>query len=229
MFPGWRLRSSRFCPKTRQDGRGYYYRRHVALISNDSGRALQEYDGRHAGHYWTSYVPGESTPLSGTTEAARPELAGLVLNDALQEIELFGIGPPVAVQIQLRVVRSDITGLLDFYYRILTGTSPLGTHADTVTIWLPPPAGITVTYADFRPDGLGTTAPDKFIYGAPDNKYTFIFSKDVPADTSTRFFFVSTNARDFSATGADLGDAELPGTEIIVKVPGPLAEHHGKR
>jgi hypothetical protein len=173
--------------------------------------------------------PGEFTPLSGTTEAARPELAGLVLHDALQEIELFGIGPPVAVQIQLRVVRSDITGLLDFYYRILTGTSPLGTRADTVTIWLPPPAGITVTYADFRPDGLGTTAPDKFIYGAPDNKYTFIFSKGVPADTSTRFFFVSTNARDFSATGADLGDAELPGTEIIVKVPGPLAEHHGKR
>ena len=111
--------------------------------------------------------PGEFTPLSGTTEAARPELAGLVLHDALQGIELFGIGPPVAVQIQLRVVRSDITGLLDFYYRILTGTSPLGTRADTVTIWLPPPTGITVTYADFRPDGLGTTAPDKFIYGAP--------------------------------------------------------------
>ena len=99
---------------------------------------------------------------------ARPELAGLVLH--------------------------DIRGLLDFYYCILTGTSPLGTRADTVTIWLPPPAGITVTYADFRPDGLGDTAPDKFISGAPDNKYTFIFSKGVPADTSTRFFFVSTNA-----------------------------------
>ena len=63
--------------------------------------------------------PGEFAPLSGTTEAARPELAGLVLHDSLQEIELFGIGPPVAVQIQLRVVRSDIAGLLDFYYRIL--------------------------------------------------------------------------------------------------------------
>jgi hypothetical protein len=173
--------------------------------------------------------PGEFTPLSGTTEAARPALAGLVLYDAIEETILFAFGPGVPVQIQLRVVRSDITGLLDFYYRILTGTTPLGSPADTVTIWLPPPAGITVTYADFRPDGLGTTAPDKFIYGPPDNKYTFVFSGGVPADTSTRFFFVSTNARDFSATGADLGDAELPGTEIIVKVPGPLAEHHGKR
>jgi hypothetical protein len=170
--------------------------------------------------------PGEFTPLSGTTEAARPVLAGLVLHDALLEILLFGIGAPVAVQIQLRVVRSNITGLLDFYYRILTGGSPLGSLAETVTIWLPPPAGIKVTFADFRPDGLGTTAPDKFIYGPPENKYTFIFSKGVPADTSTRFFFVSTNAREFSTTGADLGDAELPGTATIVKVPGPLADHH---
>jgi hypothetical protein len=179
----------------------------------------------------TVTFPGEfnSLPLSGTTEAARPALAGLVLYDALQEIELFGIGPPVAVQIQLRVVRSDITGLLDFYYGILTGTSPLGSRADTVTIWLPPPAGITVTYADFRPDGLGTIASDKFIYGPPDNKYNFIFSKGVPADTTTRLFFVSTNARDFSVTGADLGDMELPGTETILKVPGPPAELHPKR
>src|SRR5580658_10397088 len=176
----------------------------------------------------TVTFPGEfnSLPLSGTTEAARPALAGLVLYDALQEIELFGIGPPVAVQIQLRVVRSDITGLLDFYYGILTGTSPLSSRADTVTIWLPPPAGITVTYADSHPDGLGTIAPDKFIYGPPDNKYTFIFSKGVPADTTTRLFFVSTNARDFSVTGADLGDMELPGTETILKVPGPPAELH---
>jgi hypothetical protein len=57
----------------------------------------------------TVTFPGEFTPLSGTTEASRPELAGLVLYDALQDIELFGIGPPVAVQIQLRVVRSNIT------------------------------------------------------------------------------------------------------------------------
>jgi hypothetical protein len=173
--------------------------------------------------------PGKFTPLSGTTEAARPELAGLVLYDTIAEIILFAFGPGVPVQIQLRVVRSNITGLLDFYYRILTGTTPLGSPSDTVTIWLPPPAGITVTYADFRPDGVGTTAPDQFVYGAPVNKYTFRFTGGVPADTSTRFFFVSTNAREFSSTGADLGDAEPPGAVTIVKVPGPLAEHHRPR
>jgi hypothetical protein len=87
-------------------------------------------------------LPGEFTPLSGTTEATRPALAGLVLHDALVDILLFGIGAPVAVQTQLRVVRSNTTGLLDFYYRILTGASPLGSMADTVTIWLPPPAAL---------------------------------------------------------------------------------------
>jgi hypothetical protein len=108
--------------------------------------------------------PGEFTPLSGTTKAARPALAGLVLHDALQDILLVGATGEVAVQIQLRVVRSNETGLLDFYYRILTGASPLSGSADTVVIWVPPPStGITVTFADFRPDGLGTTAPDKFV------------------------------------------------------------------
>jgi len=174
-------------------------------------------------------LPGEFTPLSGTTEAARPALAGLVLHDALQDVVLFSIGPGVAVQIQLRVVRSNTTGLLDFYYRILTGDSPLGDRADTVTVWLPPPTGIKVTFADFRPDGLGTTAPDKFIYGAPRNKYTFIFSQGVPANASTRFFFVSTNAREFSSTGADLTDGTLPATLTVLKVPGPIADHRNPR
>jgi hypothetical protein len=170
--------------------------------------------------------PGEFTPLSGTTEAARPALAGVVLHDALQDILLFG-GNEVAVQIQLRVVRSDDTGLLDFYYRILTGDSPIGIPADTVVIWVPPPAGITITFADFRPDGLGTTAPDKFVYGAPTNKYTFSFSKGVPANTSTRFFFISTNARHFSDTQGELTNALVPGTTtMVVKVPGSLPNSH---
>jgi hypothetical protein len=186
-------------------------------------RGFAAYDGAMPVITGPVTFPGEFIPLSGTTEAARPALAGLVLHDALQDIVLFGIGAGGAVQIQLRVVRSTTTGLLDFYYRILTGDTALGDLADTVTIWLPPPAGIKVTFADFRPDGLGTTAPDKFIYGPPRNKYTFTFSKGVPAHASTRFFFVSTNAREFSATGADLGDATV--AAAILKVPGPLANH----
>lgn len=149
---------------------------------------------------------------------------GLVLHDDLQDAVLAGTGAGgVAVKIQLRVVRSIKTGLLDFYYRILTGASPLSGPAHTVFYWLRPPAGIQVTLADFRSEGLSRTAPDDFFYGPPVNKYGFTFSKGVPANTTTPFFFVSTNAREFAAGGGELWDAYFPGTTTTLKVPAPCA------
>ena len=157
----------------------------------------------------------------------RKPLSGLVLHDALQDILLLRTGAgKVAAKIQLRVVRSAKTGLLDFYYRIFTRASPLSGPTHMVFFWFPPPAGIKVTLADFRSEGLATTAPDDFVYGPPGNKYSFTFSKGVPANASTGFFFVSTNARAFAACGGELGDAYLPGTTTILKVPGPVADHH---
>jgi hypothetical protein len=150
----------------------------------------------------------------------RKQLSGLVLHDVMQDILLLGAG---AAKIQLRVVRSAKTGLLDFYYRIFTGASPLSGPTHVVFFWFPPPAGIKVTLADFRMEGVATTAPDDFICGPQLNQYSFTFSKGVPAHTSTGFFFVSTNARAFAASGGELGDAYLPGTSTILKVPGPVA------
>jgi hypothetical protein len=156
-----------------------------------------------------------------------PQLrSGLVLHDNLQDVALLGTGAgAVAFKIQLRVVRSIETGLLDFYYRILTGASPLSGPAHTVFFWLPPPTGIKVTLADFRSEGSSKTAPDNFFYGPPVNKYGFTFSRGVPAKTCTPFFFVSTNAREFSACGGELWNAYLPGTTTILKVPGPVPDH----
>src|ERR1700722_1664813 len=130
---------------------------------------------------------------------ARQLRSGLVLHDVLQDVAMRGTGASAVVfKIQLRVVRSIETGLLDFYYRILTGVSPLSGPAHTVFFWVPPPTGIRVTLADFRSKGLSRTAPDNFFYGPPVNKYGFTFSRGVPAKTCTPFFFVSTNAREFS-------------------------------
>jgi hypothetical protein len=160
----------------------------------------------------------------------RPPLSGLVLHDALQDILLLGTGAgKVAAKIQLRVVRSAKTGLLDFYYRIFTRASPLSGPTHMAFFWFPPPTGIKVTLADFRSEGLAMTAPDDFVCGPPWNKYSFTFSKGVPANASTGFFFVSTNARGFAARGGELGDAYLPGTTTILKVPGPVADHYGAR
>jgi hypothetical protein len=156
---------------------------------------------------------------------ARQLRSELVLHDALQDAVLFGAGAgAVAFKIQLRVVRCIKTGLLDFYYRILTGASPLTGPAHTVFFWLPPPAGIKVTLADFRSEGSRRIAPDNFFYGPPVNKYGFTFSKGVPANASTPFFFVSTNAREFAACGGVLWDAYLPGTTTTLKVPGPVPD-----
>jgi hypothetical protein len=158
---------------------------------------------------------------------ARQLRSGLVLHDALQDVVLLGTDAvAVAFKIQLRVVRSIKTGLLDFYYRILTGAFPLSGPVHTVFFWLPPPAGIQVTLADFRSEGLSRTAPDNFFYGPPVNKYGFTFSKGVPANAITPFFFVSTNAREFAACGGELWDAYLPGTTTTLKVPGPVPDHH---
>lgn len=156
---------------------------------------------------------------------ARQLRSELVLHDALQEVALLGTGAGAVVfKLQLRVVRSIKTGLLDFDYRILTGASPLSGPAHTVFYWLPPPTGIQVTLADFRSEGLSRTAPDDFFYGPAVNKYGFTFSKGLPANACTPFFFVSTNAREFSACGGELWNAYLPGTTTTLKVPGPLPD-----
>jgi hypothetical protein len=156
--------------------------------------------------------------------------SGLVLHDALHDVVLLRPDADAGTfKIQLRVVRSTETGLLDFCYRILTGASPLIGPAHTVFYWLPPPDGIKVTLADFRSEGLSRTAPDNFVYGPPVNKYGFTFTRGLPANACTPFFFVSTNAREFSACGGELWDAYLPGTTTALKIPGPVPDHRASQ
>ena len=149
--------------------------------------------------------------------------SSLMLHDAMQEFRLHREGAgEVGVKMQCRVVRSAKTGLLDFYYRIFTGAAPLIGPTQMSFLWSPPPANIKVTLADVRSE-ISTIAPDDFIYGPASNTYSFTFSKGLPANANTGFFFVSTNARAFAPLGGELGDAYLPGTSSILKVPGPTA------
>ena len=159
--------------------------------------------------------PSAAEALVWQAGGGAPQLrSGVVLHDALEDAAVLGEGArAVAFKIQLRVVRSIETGLLDFYYRILTGAAPLSGPVHTVFYWLPPPSGIKVTLADFRSEGLNRTAPDNFFYGPPVNKYGFTFSKGVPANTCTPFFFVSTNAREFCASGGELWTHTCPERE----------------
>lgn len=73
---------------------------------------------------------GGIVALSGTTAAARLELAGVVVEDVLRPftIGLFG-GGEIHGTLQDRVVREDIAGTLDLYYRIFNDASSFGVSA----------------------------------------------------------------------------------------------------
>ncbi len=183
--------------------------------------AMDAYENKFPGRPAPS--PEEALTWQAGGRGRKP-LWGVVLHDAIQDVLLRRTdGRQVSAKVQLRVVRSGKTGLLDFYYRIITGISPLSGPTDVGVCWFPPAAGIKVTFADYRSDGAATTAPDGFVCWPPWNRYSFTFSKGVPAHTSTDFFFVSTNARAFAPSGGELGDAYLPGTTTILKIPGPVA------
>ena len=157
----------------------------------------------------------EITLATGATEAHYPALAGEILHDEQRMVQLPPGPVPGEVEFQFRVVRSAQTDLLDFYYGFTTQpTLALSNVALTVVF---PLRGVWFPFADFRPDGLGTTAPDRFkdFPMEPGAGFVFGFTNGVPLNTRTRFFFVSTNAKEFSPTAGFLWNAEGP------TIPGP--------
>jgi hypothetical protein len=136
--------------------------------------------------------------LSGTTSAARPELAGLVLEDVITPFSISGAGETLAGNIQNRVVRS-MDGTLDFYWRIL----PTSGKGDISAFRVEGFAGLALD-ADWRSDGLGTAAPDIARYfGSDDGAVNFLFDTNEVGvvDDSSRFFFLDTQATAYAWVG----------------------------
>lgn len=139
------------------------------------------------------------TTLPGTTELARPELAGLVLADDLQAFSFDGITGTV----QNRVVREFGSGTLDFYWKVDTTSSSSGPGVTALRL---DTFGVSnLTDADWRIDGLGTVAPTiGRLFNAstyPLGDINFLFgSTGVTAGTESRFFFLHTTATDFAKT-----------------------------
>src|SRR5262245_47852542 len=62
---------------------------------------------------------GNVVNLAGTTSALRPELAGTVIEDVTRPLSIdIGAGLIFTGTIQDRVVREDVSGTLDFYYKL---------------------------------------------------------------------------------------------------------------
>lgn len=153
-----------------------------------------------------SLAPGAIEPLFGTTAAARPELAGVVvIPDALRPfaINLSG-GGTITGTIQDRIVRSDDDGTLDFYFRIVNDAESTG----AINFVQRDGFADFTTDVDWRVDGLGSVAPS-WAFRDPifESQITFFFANPIDPGEESRFFFVKTNGTDY----LEIADGVLAG------------------
>ena len=151
-------------------------------------------------------IPGSAVPLPGTTVAARPELAGVVLVDQLVAFSVtFPTDQHITGTIQERVVRESGSGTLDFYWRVFNDSSSLNNLG-----FFRLGQFITGSYdADWRIDGLGTVNPDNaFWFGSPD--VNFEFTAGLAPGEESRFMFLHTDATRYALTASM--DVATPGT-----------------
>src|SRR5260370_19130174 len=105
---------------------------------------------------------GGIVPLSGATAAARPELAGLVLEDQLIPFTITDSVGNVIYQgtIQNRVVLSNTLGTLAFYFAIRHTDPTLGGSIISVSrTGFRDGTKLFATDEDFRSDGLESIGP----------------------------------------------------------------------
>lgn len=146
---------------------------------------------------WGVPLPVGDTPITGTTVAARPELAGIVLEDVLTPYDFSGAGESVKGVVQNRVVRSSVDATLDFYWRIIPDSSSTG---DIFAFRMGGFDAFALD-ADWRIDGLGNVAPHtaRNFGGGVVN---FLFSDPGVGPTdSSRFFFLDTQATMYARSG----------------------------
>lgn len=150
-------------------------------------------------------LPAASTVgLPGTTVAAHPELAGLVLEDVDQPFSFIdSTGHTLSGVVQNRVVRSSVDGTLDFYWRIkdTSGSSASG-DPGAITAFRVAGFGNLALDADWRIDGLGTVHPNQAHRFPNPSFINFLFNEPalVPTNDSV-FFFLDTQATNYAKVG----------------------------
>ncbi len=146
---------------------------------------------------------GGIVPLSGATAAARPELAGLVLEDQLIPFSITdSIGNAIYQgTIQNRVVLSNTLGTLAFYFAIRHTDPTLGGSIIAVSrSGFRDGTTLFATDVDFRPDGLGSIGPPGASRNGGGNQIDFAFANNpVTAGAESRFVFVLTDATQWHA------------------------------
>lgn len=140
--------------------------------------------------------------LPGTTVAARPELAGTIIEDEFSAFTVTLGAETLSGVIQNRVVRSDVDNTLDFYWRII----PDSGNGDIRSFRIGGFEGFALD-ADWRIDGLGTVNPDTAQYfGDGTGNVNFVFDdevgfSDLGGYEESTFFFLDTAALNYDRSG----------------------------
>lgn len=162
-------------------------------------------------------APGATVALPGTTAAADPDLAGVVVVDDLVPFSFAANGGNISGNVQLRVVRSTLDSTLDFYWRVFNDASSSGVIGSFRIGEF-----FTNLYdANWRIDGLGNVAPisaTRFA-GAFDSYVNFNFGNLLAPGLSSRFLLLDTGAIDFTRSGiydlTNLGQTQISGLSTM--------------
>lgn len=185
--------------------------------------------------------PGSTVTLSGTTEAARPELAGVVLQDVLRPFQVVDPSSGVTLLsgiVQDKVVRETGTGTLDFYYWVMNDPTSTASIVQVERLSYFVGGTVFTTDADWRIDSLPPSnyaTPSTASRTAGGTFVTFDFSTgSIAPGVTSKAFFLKTNATDYNEGGygyvyADFGQPSLGAVSFrsfqpsAVPEPGTLA------
>lgn len=135
--------------------------------------------------------------LRGATAAAFPKLMGTVMYEQEQQVRL-AVPDGTPVNIGVRVIRSNGSGLLDFEYRL---SMPERDYDDGIRLVVTfGGRRFAITFADFRADLPGALPPNGFA-SDPQEHAVFRFDYGLSVSRPGRACFISTNAREFDKTG----------------------------
>jgi len=146
--------------------------------------------------------PGANLPVPSTTAATEPTMDGFVIHDSLVPFSIKTASGAVLCQgeLQDRVVQSDKTGQLDFYYAI---RNTKGTGAIN-RLFAGSFSGQPLRVA-YRTDGLGTVQPITAVRSAAPGAEVEFTLLDPPVSCAkhqeSRFMLIRTDVKTFQAGG----------------------------
>jgi hypothetical protein len=142
--------------------------------------------------------PGDIKPLPGTTVAAEPQLAGIVVVDELLPFSFADGGGNISGAVQVRVVRSTVDNTIDFYWRIFNDSN----SSDAISLIHVGDFNASFYDVNWRIDGLGDVAPTAGLRHLPpiDNAFDFLFANLLQPGTTSKFLFLDTDAFSYERT-----------------------------